>query len=184
MNLEGFCSGMGEGRSLAIDSQECVNFYPEIHGQAMYGQMVGSAIGKAKAPIVLIGTPGLKLFANFEPVVSVELPPLVCIRDFESGNTGNDIVLTTDGIYWTPHDSKLGDIAPFEIFWDGLQFVFYGDNGNHSDWPYGGVIATSPDGKVWNSVVYHPPEVGSIMKRIINILGRVKLMRNGLKKAY
>ena len=64
MNLEGFCSGMGEGRSLAIDSQECVNFYPEIHGQAMYGQMVGSATGKAKAPIVLIGTPGMKLFID------------------------------------------------------------------------------------------------------------------------
>ena len=77
MNLD-FCGGSGNARSLAIDSQECVNFYPEIHGEA---------IGKAKAPIVLIGTPGLKLFANLEP------PPVVPHWKLVSYWTGNSTIV-------------------------------------------------------------------------------------------
>jgi hypothetical protein len=50
------CSIIGptfEGRSAAIDSQSCVNFYPEV-----------SSSSEAKNVIALYGTPGLKLFAS------------------------------------------------------------------------------------------------------------------------
>ena len=67
MNLDGFCGGMGSGRTVAIDSQECVNFYPEIHA--------GEISGKSKAPIVLIATPGFKLFTDLKTIIT---PPLVC----------------------------------------------------------------------------------------------------------
>jgi hypothetical protein len=76
MNLD-FCGGSGNARSLAIDSQECVNFYPEIHGEA---------IGKAKAPIVLIGTPGLKLFSNLEPTIPI-LPNFFVTFNFAVATT-------------------------------------------------------------------------------------------------
>ena len=49
-----FISGAYKGRSVAIDSQECVNLYPEI-----------SESGNAKGKISLIGTPGKRLFVDF-----------------------------------------------------------------------------------------------------------------------
>ena len=50
-----FIGGINSGRSNAIDTQETINFYPEITG-------AGSKTGLA-----LIGTPGLRLLIDLEP---------------------------------------------------------------------------------------------------------------------
>jgi hypothetical protein len=48
-----FCGASYKGRSAVIDTQECVNFYPE------------TAQGNDEFPITLVGTPGLKFRAAF-----------------------------------------------------------------------------------------------------------------------
>ena len=49
-----FIDGAYKGRSRAIDGQECVNLYPEL-----------SASDNAKSKVILIGTPGKRLFVDF-----------------------------------------------------------------------------------------------------------------------
>jgi hypothetical protein len=48
-----FIGATFKGRSVSVDSQECVNFYPEI-----------SPNQNSKSDMILIGTPGKKLFVN------------------------------------------------------------------------------------------------------------------------
>lgn len=50
--LTDFLGGTDPGRSTAVDSQQTMNFYPEFRGET------------AKSGIILIGTPGLRPFAN------------------------------------------------------------------------------------------------------------------------
>jgi hypothetical protein len=52
--LVGFTGGFYESRSRDFDSQKCINLYPEI-----------SESGISKSPLMLVGTPGLKLWRNF-----------------------------------------------------------------------------------------------------------------------
>ncbi len=51
----GFVGGSYKGRSIAVDGQECINFFPEI---------VDNPIGNSKTKIALYPTPGLTLITN------------------------------------------------------------------------------------------------------------------------
>lgn len=52
MDLPNFLGGTASGRSISADSQQTMNFYPEIRGDGAKGQ------------VILIGTPGLKLYGT------------------------------------------------------------------------------------------------------------------------
>ena len=58
MKIDFLGGGTNQGKGDAVDSQATMNFYPEIP----------DAEGGAKEKLILVGTPGLKLFLSTDPV--------------------------------------------------------------------------------------------------------------------
>lgn len=82
-----FVGGCYKGRSIAVDGQECINFYPEI---------VDNPLGNSKTKLALYPTPGLTLYTN--------LADAVADFTFTDGNGQtwpSDVVMTREALTFT-----------------------------------------------------------------------------------
>lgn len=110
---KGFCGPTYQGRSNAIATDRCINFYPEAH-----------ELGDGKNEIHLIGTPGLKKLwttGKNEPIREI-----CTIGAKRILFAGYDTLYEVD--VYTGAISELGKIAP-DNDWEGLAPVTFAWNG-------------------------------------------------------
>ena len=110
-----FVNGAYTGFSLNVNSQRCVNLYPE------------SDATRPKNSLVLYGTPGLVEFADISGVVYVPPPPTYLT------------VTSDDFCDWGDWETYIGDHGTAELEMDGSRCVanLYGGLGYQTD--YGGI---------------------------------------------
>lgn len=120
-----FIGGMYKGRSTTIDSQECVNLYPEL-----------SSNNNSKNNVVLIGTPGKKLFLDIEYGIIRGMYTTVDNRCFVvSGNKLYEIFADKNKSYIGKIRTSTGKVSFSEnetqlIIIDGISgWLYYLTNG-------------------------------------------------------
>ncbi len=111
MILQGFIGGAYLGRSKAIDSQECINLYPEIEQQS------------SKNVIALLGTPGLSSFSVVTPGAGTSGRGM-----FYSPSTGRLIVVTGDTV---AEISTTGTVTSRGTLGTSTGPVRYAENANN-----------------------------------------------------